>query len=398
MTQTVVPNRIASIDILRAITMVLMIFVNDLLSLRDIPKWLMHVPRDYDGMGLADIVFPSFLFIVGMSIPFAVMNRRKKGDTDLQIAGHVIVRALALLVMGVFLVNGENLNEKVTGISLDVWNSLCCLSFILLWNSYPKTANVWLIRGAKSLAILILLFLAFIYQGGEGGEVHGFSTYWWGILGLIGWAYLVSGLVFIFVRKKLFIIILVWAAFILLCVAKQTGLIPANSLLSEILAPIQSGAMPALTIGGMIISVLYLYYRGIGKQKTMLMVYAVIGIFLLVLGLYTRTLWELSKIRATPAWVLVCSAITTFAFVVTYYVADVLGKANWFTLIRPAGTNTLLCYLIPYFSSAIITVLHINFPDVMLTGTVGLFKSLVFSLLVVQIAGWLGKIGVQLKL
>ena len=64
-------GRIASIDILRALTMVLMIFVNDLWSLKDTPAWLGHVASGVDGIGLADTVFPAFLFIVGMSIPFA---------------------------------------------------------------------------------------------------------------------------------------------------------------------------------------------------------------------------------------------------------------------------------------------------------------------------------------
>ena len=54
---------IASIDILRALNMVLMIFVNDLGSLRNIPLWLEHVEPGVDGIGLADIVFPAFLFI-----------------------------------------------------------------------------------------------------------------------------------------------------------------------------------------------------------------------------------------------------------------------------------------------------------------------------------------------
>ena len=68
---------IASIDILRALNMVLMIFVNDLWSLKDIPAWLGHVERGVDGMGLADAVFPAFLFIVGLSLPYAINNRRK---------------------------------------------------------------------------------------------------------------------------------------------------------------------------------------------------------------------------------------------------------------------------------------------------------------------------------
>jgi predicted acyltransferase len=74
-------SRLASIDILRAVTMVLMIFVNDLWSLVGIPAWLEHVSYEADGMGLADTIFPAFLFIVGMSIPFAIQSRQKKGDT-----------------------------------------------------------------------------------------------------------------------------------------------------------------------------------------------------------------------------------------------------------------------------------------------------------------------------
>src|SRR5919106_1343655 len=83
-------HRITSIDILRALTMVLMIFVNDLWSLKNIPAWLEHVERGVDGIGLADVVFPAFLFIVGLSIPYAMENRRRKGDTDWGLIKHVL--------------------------------------------------------------------------------------------------------------------------------------------------------------------------------------------------------------------------------------------------------------------------------------------------------------------
>src|SRR5438045_9194685 len=96
-------QRITSIDILRALTMVLMIFVNDLWSLKNIPAWLEHVERGVDGIGLADVVFPGFLFIVGLSLPFAIDNRRKKVDSEGQLVMHVITRTIALLTMGIFL-------------------------------------------------------------------------------------------------------------------------------------------------------------------------------------------------------------------------------------------------------------------------------------------------------
>src|SRR5438132_3722326 len=107
--------RVASVDILRALTMLLMIFVNDLWSLTNIPGWLEHTQAAEDGMGLADTVFPAFLFITGMSIPLAIAHRRGQGDTNGQILWHILSRGIALLIMGVWLVNGESINQAATG-------------------------------------------------------------------------------------------------------------------------------------------------------------------------------------------------------------------------------------------------------------------------------------------
>src|SRR6478752_7956973 len=89
-------QRVTAIDLVRALTMILMIFVNDLWSLTGIPAWLEHVERGVDGIGLADVVFPAFLFIVGLSMPFAIEARRKKGDSTRQLLLHVITRTIAL--------------------------------------------------------------------------------------------------------------------------------------------------------------------------------------------------------------------------------------------------------------------------------------------------------------
>jgi heparan-alpha-glucosaminide N-acetyltransferase len=396
--QTISTTRIASVDILRALTMVLMIFVNDLWSLSGIPEWLEHVPGDADGMGLADVVFPAFLFIVGMSLPFAVNSRIKKGDSDTQIAIHIVMRALALIVMGLFLVNGENINGEATGIHRLVWNVLCCTAFILIWNSYPQSLDLWAVRSAKLLGIFMLIVFAIVYRAGEGNSIHGFATYWWGILGLIGWAYLVSGLLFVFLGKKLPVVIILWFMFNLICVASHAHWIPENSVIGIIIGPLGDGAMPAFVLGGTLVSLIYLHYRNDNKPSKMLMMLLIIAITLLVLGFYTRPYWGISKIRATPSWVWICSAITTLMFILIYWIADVKGKASAFDIIRPAGTNTLLCYLIPYFAYALVVALRIDYPEIILTGILGLIKSLSFALLVVWIAGILGRKGLQLKL
>ena len=68
-------NRILTIDVFRAITLLLMSFVNDFWTLHGIPGWLEHAGAREDFLGFSDIIFPCFLFIVGMAIPYAIRNR-----------------------------------------------------------------------------------------------------------------------------------------------------------------------------------------------------------------------------------------------------------------------------------------------------------------------------------
>ncbi|MBD2754470.1 DUF5009 domain-containing protein [Spirosoma validum] len=392
-TLSVTSVRVTSIDILRALTMVLMISVNDLWSLTDIPAWLEHVSHDADGMGLADSVFPAFLFIVGMSLPYAIDARRKKGDSDATLVGHVIMRSIALLVMGVFLVNGESINESATGLTRGVWNTLSCLSFILIWNTYPKTVAKWIVTTSKGLGVAILLALAFIYRGEEAPR---FATHWWGILGLIGWSYLAAALVTVVARNRMPVLVLAWVAFALLSVANSADLFPEAVHL--IPGAISGGTLVGLTMGGVVISTLFQEYRQRGDNKQMTLVFLVIAVALIGLALYTRQFWGISKLRETPAWLFLCSAFTILAFMAIYWLTDVGGKANWFTLIKPAGTDTLLCYLIPYFAYAGMTLLHLHLPEAVLVGGVGLLKSFLFAILCAWITGQLNKVGVKLKL
>ena len=390
--------RLASIDILRAITMVLMIFVNDLWSLKNIPAWLEHVPRGVDGMGLADTVFPAFLFIVGMSIPLAIANRKSKGDSAFTLVGHIVARTLALLIMGLFLVNGEYLQAEATGMPRVVWYSLSCVAFILVWNLYPVKVKPTVARLLQAAGVIILLTLAFIYRGGEEEEAGRFATYWWGILGLIGWSYLASSLITLFAGRQYFLIGVAWVLFCGLSIISSAKLISADSFLNIIPNPIIGGTLVAITLGGVITTLLIQHFRQQNNSGRLLLVLAGMALGLMALGYFTRPYWGIAKLGATPAWLFVCSALTILAFMAIYWLADVRGKAHWFRFIKPAGTDTLLCYLLPYFAYAAVELLNIHWPAWMLTGGVGLFKSLVFALGCVGVTGLLSRNGIRLKL
>ena len=390
--------RIATIDILRALTMVLMIFVNDLGTLRGIPAWLEHVERGVDGIGLADVVFPAFLFIVGLSLPYAIDNRRKKGDTEVQLVMHVLTRTIALLVMGVFLVNGESINYEAMGFPPYLWNPLCCISFILIWNVYPKNANKALVFTAKAIGIINLVILAYIYRGESNGTIGTFGTKWWGILGLIGWSYLAAGLITIFSKNNFLIILTAWIIFALLSMISHAGLISSDSFINFIPNAILGGTLTGLTMGGVLTTLIFRHFRK--RNDNVKMTLALLGFagLLIILSVLTRPYWKLAKLGATPAWLFLCSAFTVIGFVVIYWLCDVKRKAHWFNFIKPAGTDTLLCYLIPYFLYSIFRAVHLQWPEFIITGGVGLLKSLVIALICVYITSLLNKVGVRLKL
>ena len=387
-------TRVESIDVLRALTMVLMVFVNDLWSLTAIPAWLEHVPGGADGIGLADVVFPAFLFIVGLSAPFAIQHRRSRGDSDRKIALHILSRTVALLVMGLWLVNGESINEAATGMKRVVWNVLSCGAFILIWNAYPKTAAKPLVLTAKTIGWLVLLALAVVYRGGD--TVDRFQSHWWGILGLIGWSYLVGALATLVSRNRIIMLGLIWVAFcVLSMVAKANLLPPAVRLIPD---AISGGTLAGLTLGGALTATIFRYCVERGQTNAMTVGFVLGSVVLIGLSIYTRPIWGLAKLGATPAWLFLCSAFTLLAFTALHWLVDVAGKGNWFRAIEPAGTDTLLCYLLPYFAYAVVVLLGLHLPDVLLTGGVGLLKSGLFALGCAGITGGLNRLGIRLKL
>jgi heparan-alpha-glucosaminide N-acetyltransferase len=392
-------QRIASIDILRALTMILMIFVNDFWTLKGVPYWMEHRKHGVDGIGLSDVVFPAFLFIVGLSLPYAINNRKKKGDTDWQIVLHILMRTVALLVMGLFLVNGETYNEAATGFAKYYYSILCCLSFILIWNTYPDKMNKYIPAAARVFAIITLVSLSIFYRGGDDDNIQRFAPQWWGILGLIGWAYLASALVTLLAGKRFYIIFAGWLLFCILSIVNKAGLIPHGSLLTVIIpGAILGGTLPGLTMGGVLTSTIFQYFVNRKENGRMVLALLLFAAILYGLSVVTHPYWGLAKLGATPAWLFLCSSITIIAFLIIYWIADMNNKSDWFDRIRPAGTATILCYLVPYFVYSIRTIFSIHLPQGLLTGGIGLFKSFLFAMLCVFITGALIRLGVRMKL
>jgi heparan-alpha-glucosaminide N-acetyltransferase-like protein len=393
---TTKPVRIASIDLLRALTMLLMIWVNDFWTLTETPKWLMHAKPNEDYLGFSDIIFPLFLFIVGLSIPFAIQNRMTKKEPRGIMAKHIIIRSLSLLIIGVFMVNYET-HHITMGLGKLLWCLLMATGVSLIWMKWSKSPipEKWH-KYLQLLGLTVLIILAIVYKGGSDGAMT-IRPQWWGILGLIGWAYALNALVYLFSRGNLFIVFFVWLLFNALSVGDALDYLPNMPSSLAYFSTWYSGTIPAFTAAGVLATMIFQKISKKNRAQS-LSILMVLGLVNIAYGLLTRSIWGISKIPGTPSWLAVCTGIGFLCFVVFYYVVDIKKKSDWAQLILPAGTATLTCYLIPYFTYPIRNLTGLHLPDFLNSGSVGLLSSFGFALLVVVFTGWLQKKGFSLKL
>ena len=84
-------DRILSVDFFRGFTMFLLIgesteIYSHIQSIQgsSIMQFLgtQFSHHEWNGLHFWDLIQPFFMFIVGVAIPFAVANRKKKGDSD----------------------------------------------------------------------------------------------------------------------------------------------------------------------------------------------------------------------------------------------------------------------------------------------------------------------------
>lgn len=387
-------KRIISIDALRGITIFVMIFVNELVSVANVPQWMKHMPADADAMTFVDLVFPAFLFIVGMSVPFAFNARLLKGDTTKTIWTHTLKRVLALIIIGVFMVNAEyDYDASKMLIQPVFWGLLAYIMPIPIWNKYPKDFPVWLKNTLQYGGILVLAALYFLYVQ-DTGEM-GMTPKWWGILGLIGWAYFFSVVYYWLVSGKLWAMIV----FLILCIIANSLNLTEGTFVQNIswLSFIAGHLTHAsLVTAGIIISLLFFDTR---TQVTVNWPVLCFVVLFFITGYLLRPYYGISKIRATPSWTMYSAAICTVLFYFLYWLMEIKKKTKWSDFFMPAAANPLLIYIIPgviyYFNQAFNIEIV---PAYLREGIPGIIWCLVFSTIMLLVMKIFNRYKIQLHL
>ena len=336
-------NRILSIDIMRGLTLVLMLFVNDL-YMPGVPAWLGHMKADFDGMGLADWVFPGFMFMVGMSVPFSVGNRIKRGDNTMAIIRHILIRTISLLIIGVLMSNSRRVDGEFTGISKNVWSLIMYSGVFLIWNDYKRTEkNAWLITILRLAGAAMIIPMVYIFREGENS---GFSFSSWGILGTIGWGYMVAALVYLWARDNMAKTVPFILFFLGMNILSKLHLLGFLNPLRPALGVIINGNAPFIVLSGMFITLILKKFSKEDQAKAFISI-ALLGIISIIAGFILRHWFIISKIQATPTWGLICNGISMILFALVYWLIDVKKQTGWGSFLRPAGANSLTIYLVP---------------------------------------------------
>ena len=392
-------NRIRSIDIMRGLTLVLMLFVNDL-YMPGVPSWLGHMAADFDGMGLADWVFPGFLFMVGMAIPLSINKRIASGEENIDIAKHILKRSVSLIIIGVLMLNSGRVNPELTGISENLWALLMYTGVFLVWNKYPeKENNFFTVTGLKLLGIGVLAALVLKFRSGEFENGGSLITSWWGILGLIGWGYMVSALIYLGIKDSILNTVVAFLFFLALNILSNLGYMSYLDGIKSIFGVIIEGNVPMIVISGMLISLLIRKYRAMDEMKGIVTI-VTIGILSIIAGFVLRKWFIISKIQATPSWGLICIGISMVLFALVYWIIDIKKIIRWSAFLKPAGENSLTTYLAPdilyylIWSTGVPVLIYkqSGIPAVVIAG------SMIWALLMVGLTALLARYNIKLRL
>ncbi len=424
-------GRIISLDVLRGLTILLMIFVNDLG--RGTPSWMHHIqPSSADGMTLADVVFPAFLFIVGVSIPLAFERARAAGKPTRALFGHILIRTAGLLFMGVIIYNSEDSQTR----GQPLWGVLASVAIILAWCDVPRehTARRTVLTVAKALGIAGLVALLSLYRREPGtsevpflGRIEGWvwmQTGWWGILGLIGWAYFTVATLTLLLGRRREWLMGALAILMLLHLAMQQGglftrlddkpwlggAVQPLKVLAEGVKSIDKyvslgdalGSLAAVTMAGCLLGTILRRDSDVVTHRDRLSWATTFTVGLLLAGLVTDTLGGINKVAATPTWCLWSAALTCATWMLLYRFIDMAGYRGWSILVRPAGANPLVAYFLhPIIVESLSLVglgdIVLKYKSssqvwVIIGGSIGM------AVVVCAATGLLGRLGVRVRL
>jgi len=163
-------TRLLSLDLFRGATIAAMILVNNAGNGPDSYWPLQHA--EWNGWTPTDLIFPFFLFMVGVAMAFSFNSRVKRGESRWQLLRHVLLRGVILFALGLFLngfPNQYSLSSwRIYGILQRIAICYVITAIFALW----ANRRSWIVATAACLAGYWIL-MRYVPVPGLGVPTHG---------------------------------------------------------------------------------------------------------------------------------------------------------------------------------------------------------------------------------
>lgn len=304
-------NRLKSLDALRGLIMFFLIGMGSIfrslpkISNNTIFKWLSdqsHHP-DWQGFTAWDLIFPLFIFIMGVAMPFSFTKRINKTGQKRQLYKHIIIRSISLTVIGIILwqqPTGAHPHYGYYHILYRIAFSYFFASIILM-NSTTKQQMYW----ALCLFIGHWVLLRFVpvpnFGIGDFSKDGNMNVY-------------IESLVANFISPNF------------------------RFMLSPSLIPSTATALLGVLSGHLLLS------NKDQKEKTLKLLLA--GSSLVVFALIVHFDFPINKKLASPSFTLLAGGISVISLALFYWIIDVKDFTRWAFFLIVVGANSIAIYII----------------------------------------------------
>ncbi|HEV2292586.1 MAG TPA: DUF5009 domain-containing protein [Tepidisphaeraceae bacterium] len=442
--QPIKAERLASLDIFRGMTIAAMLLVNNPAGWGEKFQYAPLRHADWHGWTMTDLVFPFFLFIVGVAIPF---SSAKRSAMETMTRGQMLVgvwtRALSLILLGLLLngfpTPGDALPKGFTMLAVlrvvaqvFVWVAFVVLLFPWRWR---RVGVIIPLAVALVFAILYWAILLANRQALAAGLPESFNfgggilTPWRmrfpGVLQRIGVCYGVAATIALFFGWRMIlasaVVVMSLYTALMLGVSYDGG--KRGSLAMEdnfarhvdetVFGWSEAGrnhnyrnypdneglvsTLPAIgsVLLGILVGLRLRSDRPASERGASVLAW---GVAVTCIGvLLSWWLMPINKVIWTPSFTVFTAGLAMLGLGAVYYVADIRGRRAWALPFRIYGMNAILAFVLAGLLGRVLPQIrftHPRLPGTMTTPLEFLKSEIAYGMH--QAAAWLGEVGTRL--
>jgi predicted acyltransferase len=296
-------QRILAVDILRGLTIIFMIIVNDPGSWSHVYRPLLHA--EWNGLTPTDYIFPTFLFIMGTSIVLSLSNRAKNTE-KLELVKKIFWRSFKIYAVGLFLWLWPEFNfERIRWVGV-LPRIAFVYFFVALFYVYTSKRTQFYV--AAGLLFAYLLLMCFVPVPGIGFPDLSIPEK--------NWAHYIDN-------------------FLLPGVLWQKTWDPEGIL----------STFPAIATGllGVFAGYIITSKKELSEKLAELFV---MGTILLILGDLTQYIFPLNKSLWSTSFTLMVGGISTLGLGFFIFICDVKKWGSYFRFAQEFGVNSIFSYVL----------------------------------------------------